>query len=1516
MKEVNNNLQKRIEKLEQENKLLQADLSKAQKEKELYEAGLNFKAAAGLKLKDKPNFIFELAANGQIQNFVSIQDQSPSISCLNDFLEENDANTLLNALPKTDSPTESFHFDTTAFHPYKRVQLFVTKQFVETKEKYYLVMGFLTIGKFNEEQKIQLYKETFLNFTEDHLENINKLTAVLGNMLNASVSLYNRLDEDMLISWGQWNTPPDYIPQDKPDGHLCYDVIRGEKDQVLLVRDLQNTAYADSDPNVKPYQLETYIGYPVCTTNDRQVGSICAVFQDDFQPSESDIRVLQTIAYGIGSEEKRLQKEKELKQRGDLLLAINKINALLADDSGETPCQRICQIVGEASKFNSVRVFKNTSKSLADLQIDEVAAWGKGINKSGKIVFHHICKIKNAQKWNKLFLQGEPIAAGSSDFPDKIGTILTDAHIHSFLLAPVIIETHTKYLILVVNSQYQHQWTSIEKEFIKSIAQKISDYTISKRLKSLIVSENERFSAVMNTLSSEVYVSDIDTYKLLYYNKYVAKQIEGAQGSYCYDLVLGQDHPCQACINHLLFDKKGNPKPPTKWRYYNEREKKWFLNENKAIPWVNGKMACLAIGTDITAIVKQEQELKKSKDEIKEKRDFYRTMMDNAPDLIWAKDLEGKYIFANKAMAEKLLIADVKEIKGMTDVFFAKRQRALKPKRKDYHTFGELCADSDKGVIENPTRSYQFDEYGNVQGEFLFLDVLKAPLFNKDKQLIGTVGSGRVVTKEKEIEKELKLSEEKFRSFFEKNRAVMLQIDTQTKKIIDANPAALEYYGYSKEEMLAKYIYDINMLRPDIIDKRVDEVIHSKSKRFEFKHRLANGDIRDVNVFASPIKLGDQLCVFSIVIDITHERQIKEALAKSEQKYRILVESTTDIIARVSLDGHLIYASPNAKNIVGVDVEGKMGQHISKYFSNKNELLQALDILENISKDEEPGTVEAKLKFENRDAVYVEMRYSPIIIDGKVDSIHIIVHDISDRAKAQEALKESEAKYKFLVENTKDVIAQISPMGKLLYVSPNTYEFGGYKPEEEMGNHISNYFASKWELAKALKILRDVVFYKNSGVHEFYYKHKTGKKIPVEVSYSPIIVNGRVKSIHLVIRDVSFRYEAQLKLKESEYKLKEAQSIAKMGHWEYVLNARLIYLSDEAFRIFEKVNNDKPWSVEDYTDYILPADRKRVRRAFINSIKNKEEYHFVHRIQLSGERIRYVSQKAYHVFDDHGRVIRSVGTIQDVTKIKETELALEKSKEQLTELNNKLLLKVKKQLAQSREKDRILLLQSRQATLGEMIGNIAHQWRQPLNEISLLIADMEDAFEYGELTEEYFQKAVKQAKSRISYMSQTIDDFRNFFIEGSDVPDFDPEVAIHKSIQFVERVFAEKKIRLSYHLAKGIRLKGKSNLLSQVILNILNNARDILIERKIAKPEVIINLNDGKDGVKISICDNAGGIDPEIMDKIFDPYFTTKGEKTGIGLGLYMAQTIVSRQMKGVLYAVNKAAGACFIMEF
>ncbi len=257
----------------------------------------------------------------------------------------------------------------------------------------------------------------------------------------------------------------------------------------------------------------------------------------------------------------------------------------------------------------------------------------------------------------------------------------------------------------------------------------------------------------------------------------------------------------------------------------------------------------------------------------------------------------------------------------------------------------------------------------------------------------------------------------------------------------------------------------------------------------------------------------------------------------------------------------------------------------------------------------------------------------------------------------------------------------------------------------------------------------------------------------------------------------------------------------------------------------------------------------------------------------------------------------------------------QKSKE-LELLNKNLDKTIKYEIEKRRAQEQILIQQSRQAAMGEMIGNIAHQWRQPLNALGLVLQNIYFSYKMDELDEEFLKRSIDKGNKLTKMMSKTIDDFRNFFKPNKEKESFKVSKVINDTIELIEASYANNNISLSKELDEAAEIYGYPSEFSQVILNILSNAKDALIENNIQHPKVYIKSFVKSDKVFIEIEDNAGGIKENIINKIFDPYFTTKDEGKGTGIGLYMSKMIVETNMNGKINIKNSVRGATFIISF
>ena len=290
------------------------------------------------------------------------------------------------------------------------------------------------------------------------------------------------------------------------------------------------------------------------------------------------------------------------------------------------------------------------------------------------------------------------------------------------------------------------------------------------------------------------------------------------------------------------------------------------------------------------------------------------------------------------------------------------------------------------------------------------------------------------------------------------------------------------------------------------------------------------------------------------------------------------------------------------------------------------------------------------------------------------------------------------------------------------------------------------------------------------------------------------------------------------------------------------------------------------------------------------------------------------------IIDKNNTVTGYSSVRHDVThekQVEELHHSLEKKSEELLALNKELEQRIVDAVFRSKQKDHLMAQQGKLASMGEMIGNIAHQWRQPLNALGLLLQKQQIFFDRGLLTSEKLKESIDKGTLLINKMSSTIDDFRDFFKPNKEKTDFDVQEVIEHTLELLGAALYNQNISLILDVKENVSIHGYRNEFSQVILNLLNNAKDVLIENSIPQAEITISSWVDENKVTICVGDNGGGISEGVIGHVFEPYFTTKEEGKGTGIGLYMSKMIIEDNMGGVLSVANDGRGAVFsiVME-
>jgi signal transduction histidine kinase len=254
---------------------------------------------------------------------------------------------------------------------------------------------------------------------------------------------------------------------------------------------------------------------------------------------------------------------------------------------------------------------------------------------------------------------------------------------------------------------------------------------------------------------------------------------------------------------------------------------------------------------------------------------------------------------------------------------------------------------------------------------------------------------------------------------------------------------------------------------------------------------------------------------------------------------------------------------------------------------------------------------------------------------------------------------------------------------------------------------------------------------------------------------------------------------------------------------------------------------------------------------------------------------------------------------------------LQQKTAEISRLNRTLQDQVEIEVIKNREKEQQLIKQSRLAQMGEMLSMIAHQWRQPLAAIAATSSNISMIIQLDKIEKEKLLSLSEKISEYAQHLSVTIDDFRNFFKPNKEKTQTDFLELTDAVLEIIGTSIRNKNISLVKEVKGKVPFYTYPNEIKQVILNLLKNAEDVLMDKAVGDGKIYITV----DGKQLKICDNGGGVPEEIIEDIFDPYFSTKDEKTGTGLGLYMSKTIIEEHCGGKIYVENTPDGACFTIE-
>jgi len=317
-------------------------------------------------------------------------------------------------------------------------------------------------------------------------------------------------------------------------------------------------------------------------------------------------------------------------------------------------------------------------------------------------------------------------------------------------------------------------------------------------------------------------------------------------------------------------------------------------------------------------------------------------------------------------------------------------------------------------------------------------------------------------------------------------------------------------------------------------------------------------------------------------------------------------------------------------------------------------------------------------------------------------------------------------------------------------------------------------------------------------------------------------------------------------------------------------------------------------------------------------LKNRDEFGEMAKIiNTNVEIVRENLKKDITLIEDATSIVKGLkkGGLERRLEMSASSDELNRLKEVMNKMLDRLEDRIVSEINERTKQEQLLIQQSKLASMGNMIGNIAHQWRQPLTELSAVLMNMQVKKEHDDLSNEEFESSIEECDMILSHMSNTISDFQNFFKPSKQKENFSLDSECKNTSFIIESSLKHNNIDLQIVIEDESKVVGYPREFAQAILNILSNAKDVLLERNVENPYIRLTLQKGSKYALIKIEDNAGGIKDEIIERIFEPYFTTKHAKQGTGIGLYMSKIIIEENMHGYINVSNTKVGALFTIK-
>jgi len=754
--------------------------------------------------------------------------------------------------------------------------------------------------------------------------------------------------------------------------------------------------------------------------------------------------------------------------------------------------------------------------------------------------------------------------------------------------------------------------------------------------------------------------------------------------------------------------------------------------------------------------------------------------------------------------------------------------------------------------------------------------------------------------------------------------------------ILLVNARAGQMFGYSKQELIGK---PHSVLIPECFREVYEEHV---AQYFEAPRIGRTGQFlelsglrRDGGEFPLEMSLSfietiNGVLVLALVSDITLRKRAEEAVRIEKDRAQNYLEIAAVILIVINADGIVSLINKKGCEILGYEKEEIIGKDWFDNFIPDPVRKEVRDVFRSIMKGEAElfEYVESTLLTRNGEERLIAWK-NTILQEETGETVATLSsgEDITERKRTENALLESEERFHTLANNIPQLCWMANPDGGIFWYNKRWYEYTGTTLDQMTG--------WGWQSVHDPEMLPQILERWKGSI-------ATGKPfdmvLPLRGSdgiFRPFLTRVMPVSDHdgKIVRwfgtntDITDQKLAEAALRESEERFRLLADAAPVLIWEGGPDAHCTFFNKHWLEYTGR-NLDQELG-DGWTQGVHPDDVEHCKDTYLSAVKDRRSFSMEYRLRRSDGEYGWVAVTGVPRLTTGGDLFGYIGSGFDVTEKKRAQEVLKQANELLqqrveerTKELSDAIEKLKNEINERRsvqdelrEKELLMIQQSRLAAMGEMIGNIAHQWRQPLNMLGLLAQDLAMTYKKGDFSTQYLEANVQKVMETINHMSKTIDDFRNFFRPDKQKTDFRILEIIEKTVSLLEGSLKAKQIRTAVVAASDPVVNGYPNEFSQVILNIMINARDAFVTQHVTGPAITIEIGTEEGRCVVTITDNAGGIPEEIIDKIFNPYFTTKGPDQGTGVGLYMSKMIIEENMGGTLSACNVDGGAQFRIE-